>query len=136
VAGRDLEVQMGQTYTSILAVDDDPILLQVLTAFFAKYDITNVVTANNGIEATKLVVERDDIDLIVSDLHMPGADGIEFLDYLKGIGCRVPLVIVSSADKSAVMAAGVLATAYQLNFVGSLSKPIDFNKLASLLGLL
>ena len=124
---------MGQTYTSVLAVDDDPILLQVLTAFFARCGITNVMTANNGVEATRLVVEHDGIDLIVSDLHMPGADGIEFLDYLKGIGCRVPLVIVSSADKSTMMAAGVLATAYQLNFLGSLSKPIDFNKMTSLL---
>lgn len=125
---------MSPTYTRALAVDDDPILLQVLTAFFAQHGVS-VLTAHNGAVATALLSEHDDIDLIISDIHMPDSNGIEFLAHLKEAACRIPLVIASSADKTAMTSAKVLAIAYQLNFIGAVAKPINYNDLAKLLGL-
>ena len=104
---------MSPTYTRALAVDDDLILLQVLTAFFAQYDVS-VLTAHNGAVATALLSE---------------------LAHLREAACRIPLVIASSADKTAMTSAEVLAKAYQLNFIGAVPKPINFNDLANMLGL-
>lgn len=125
---------MSPTYAHVLAVDDDPILLQVLTSFFAQYGIT-AITAHNGAEALKLVTDRDDIDLIVTDLQMPDTDGIEFLEHLKRMACPIPIVVISSAGKTMIMSAEALAKAYQLNFIGALSKPVNFQGLAELLEL-
>lgn len=126
---------MSQTYNTVLAVDDDPILLQVLAAFFAKHGTTSVLTAKNGVEAVGLYNANPGISLIITDLHMPDGNGVEFLDKLKQEECQAPIVIVSSADERAVSAAGVLANAYQLNFLGSLAKPVNFAELEALLEL-
>lgn len=125
---------MSSTYTRILAVDDDPILLQVMTAFFTRHGI-EVVTASNGSKALQLLGELDDIDLIVTDLHMPDSNGIELIDQLRQAGCRVPIAIVSSADRTLLSSASELARAYQLELVGAIGKPVNFQELAKLLGL-
>ena len=125
---------MSPTYTRARAVDDDPILVQVLTAFFAQHGVS-VLTAHNGTVATALLSEHDDIDLIISDIHMPDSNGIEFMQHLGEAACRFPLVIASSADNTAMTSAEVLAKAYQLNFIGAVPKPINFGALAKLLGL-
>lgn len=122
---------MRPTYARVLAVDDDPILLQVLTAFFAQHGIT----AHNGAAAIELINERDDINLIVTDLQMPDTDGIEFLEHLKQIACPVPIVVISSAGQTMILSAEALAKAYQLNFIGALPKPIKFHELAKMLEL-
>ncbi|MFY0615686.1 MAG: response regulator [Hyphomicrobiaceae bacterium] len=125
---------MPPTYAHVLAVDDDPILLQVLSAFFAKHGIT-ASTAPDGAAAVKMVNERDDIDLIVTDLQMPDTDGIEFLAHLKDKASTIPVVVISSAGSTMILSAEALAKAYQLNFLGALRKPVNFQELAKLLEL-
>ncbi|MGI9475764.1 MAG: response regulator [Hyphomicrobiaceae bacterium] len=125
---------MSPTYARVLAVDDDPILLQVLTAYFAKHGMTTL-TAHNGAAAIAKLGDHSDIDLIVTDLHMPDSDGIEFLDRLKEADCKTPIIVVSSADMTMILSAEVLAKAYQLNFIGALTKPVKFHELGQLLGL-
>ena len=125
---------MSPTYTRALVVDDDPILLQVLTAFLARQGVA-VLTAHNGAAATALLSEHDDIDLIITDLHMPDSNGIEFIEHLNESASRIPLLIISSADKTAITSAEELAKAHQLNYLGAAPKPINFNALAKMLGL-
>ena len=125
---------MSPTYARVLAVDDDPILLQVLTAYFDKHGMSTL-TAHNGAAAIAELGDHPEIDLIITDLHMPDTDGIEFLERLKQAGCKTPIVVLSSADMTTILSAEVLAKAYQLNFIGALTKPVKFHELARLLGL-
>ena len=118
-----------------LVVDDDPIQRQILSAFLANYGFA-VLVAGNGAAASALLREHEDVDLILSDLHMPEADGIELIQQMKKTACRVPLVVISSAASTTVKAAEILATAHQINLIGCLPKPIDFETLADLLELL
>jgi len=60
----------------ILVVDDDPTVLKLLQLTL-KSDGYNVVTAANGEEALE-VANREEPDLIVSDIMMPQMDGVEF----------------------------------------------------------
>ena len=66
---------MSPTYARVLAVDDDPILLQVLTAYFSKHGMTTL-TAQDGAAAIAKVNDQADIDLIVMGSHRPS--GSEF----------------------------------------------------------
>ena len=110
----------------MLVIDDDPMQQAIFDAYFVQRGTEKISKAYNGARA-KECLERaiDEIDLIVSDLHMPDFDGIEFLEYLREIECRIPLVIVSGADRTLVFSAQALAKAYALNIIGALPKPLD-----------
>jgi YesN/AraC family two-component response regulator len=54
-----------------------------------------VETTNNPSEGLKLLTE-DDYDLIITDLKMPGMDGIELFDECKEIDPEVPVIIITA----------------------------------------
>jgi two-component system repressor protein LuxO len=62
---------------SILFVDDEPEILIALTRLLRSTDIT-VHTASSGDKGLQ-ILEREDIDIVVSDKNMPGMNGMEFL---------------------------------------------------------
>jgi signal transduction histidine kinase/ActR/RegA family two-component response regulator len=59
----------------IMVVEDNEVNQAVITALLKSFD-TNVIMANNGLEAIALL-ETEKPDLILMDLHMPGISGIE-----------------------------------------------------------
>lgn len=77
----------------VLIVDDDPavsrIFQQILT--MRGYHVT---TARDG-NAARLALARSDFDVIISDISMPGVDGIELLRTLRERDLDVPVVLVT-----------------------------------------
>jgi DNA-binding NtrC family response regulator len=79
----------------VFVVDDDDLVLRavgrVLTR--ARYDVS---TFRSGPEALR-AVERSggDIDLLISDLHMPGMDGFELLGRVRASWPDLPVVVLS-----------------------------------------
>jgi type IV pilus assembly protein PilB len=68
--------------TKILVVEDDPSMLEILRDLLVTDDY-DVVTANDGREA-RAHIYRDTPDLILTDVHMPGMDGLELLERIRG----------------------------------------------------
>ena len=62
----------------ILIADDEPSLRRVLSAILARQG-HKVMTAENGQQALDLLAAERGADLIVTDLKMPGIDGMELL---------------------------------------------------------
>lgn len=62
---------------SILIVDDEPANLDVLQALLE--DQWDIYRAEQGIEALKVLAERPEIDLVISDQRMPGMTGVDLL---------------------------------------------------------
>ena len=60
----------------ILVADDEQNLRRVLTALLRR-DGHDVVQAASGLEAIEHLAE---VDVVITDLRMPGADGMEVLD--------------------------------------------------------
>lgn len=63
----------------ILVVDDDEIAREVVTTALSREGY-NVISANDGLEAMS-ILEREDIDLVLTDLKMPKAGGMDVLKY-------------------------------------------------------
>lgn len=67
--------------TKILYVDDEPINLQLFKLNFTeKY---NVFVADDGYQGLELLDKELDILVIISDMKMPGLNGIEFIKRAK-----------------------------------------------------
>jgi two-component system KDP operon response regulator KdpE len=91
----------------ILIADDDPQILRALkvTLRARGYEI---VTADDGAEALELAAAQHP-DLVMLDLGMPGLDGVEVIQGLRG-WTQVPILVVSgrtdAADKVDALDAG------------------------------
>ena len=76
-----------------IAIDDDPLFLQLLKAFFDDFDDMNLVaTYQNPVDGIMQVVKQKP-DVLLIDLEMPYLDGFETLDTLD----KKPKIIMISA---------------------------------------
>ena len=82
----------------ILFVEDNPVLLE-LYAMMLKSESDNweVLTAANGEDALK-ALERSPLDVIVSDMRMPGMDGIQLITEVKKRSPRTSRIILSGMN--------------------------------------
>jgi diguanylate cyclase (GGDEF)-like protein len=88
---------------NILLVEDSS-TMRNLEKYLLKRLNLNVITANNGDEALKIYNEKkDDIDLIITDIHMPGKDGIEIVKEIRHEKRleELPILVISSDNTSA-----------------------------------
>lgn len=85
--------------TRILAVDDDPQMLQTLRELLQENDY-DVVTANNGDEARTLLFSETP-DLVLTDLFMPGLDGLGLLALIRGnLSTRnIPVIFLTGVPR-------------------------------------
>ena len=85
----------------VLVVEDDSPLCWLLETIMRNtYEVTVV---NNGMDAWSLLSERSIPDVIISDLAMPGLDGIELLENLSesGLFRNIPVIILSGDEDPA-----------------------------------
>lgn len=68
----------------ILVIDDDPLIIKTLNRYLKSAGY-NIETAQSGKEALEKT-EKSDFDLIISDIRMPGMDGIETLRRIRESG--------------------------------------------------
>jgi CheY-like chemotaxis protein len=61
---------------TVLVVDDDPLVLKV-TADMLKDLGCEVVAPASGMDAVERLLENADIEILITDLNMPGMDGYE-----------------------------------------------------------
>jgi two-component system response regulator AtoC len=98
----------------ILAVDDEPNMRRLLEISLRQAGYQPVI-AENGQEALS-ILSNDNIDLIVSDLHMPVMDGLKLLETLRTENIEIPVIIVTAQGEiaSAVNAMKLGASDYIL----------------------
>jgi CheY-like chemotaxis protein len=109
----------------VLIVDDETRLLQSIEAGLKSYlDEFHVITAQNGKEAVHFL-ERENINLVVTDLRMPEMDGFELLAHLTSAHPFMPTIVMTAFATPEIED--------RLNASGTsklLEKPIDIEKLA------
>jgi len=79
---------------TILVVDDETALLGIFRAWLQR-EGCRVLVAENGAQGLQLAA-GEDVDVIVSDVRMPGMDGIELVRRLNALGAYKPKVIFVS----------------------------------------
>lgn len=116
--------------TRVLVVDDDPFVLKLLSRQLAQLGYRDVATFEHASSALDLLEhDKQAVDLIVSDLQMPGMDGIEFLRKLGRARYGGRLLLVSGEEQRVLQSARRLAQLQGLRVVGVLNKPASGQQL-------
>ncbi len=79
---------------TILIVDDEP-NYQIVLAELLKDEGYEVFTADSG-KAGLPIVYSTDLDMVISDMKMPGMDGIEFLSKIKEFNRELPVILITA----------------------------------------
>jgi two-component system response regulator HydG len=119
---KDVEKPKKTADVRVLVVDDEPSARQGLEKLLRQENYA-VVTAESGKEALALAAENAP-DVVVTDLNMPGMDGVELLVKLREQDRELPVILATALGEveSAVRAMRAGAEDY-------LIKPIDFEAL-------
>lgn len=79
----------------ILVIDDEVDMLMLLRMIIEDNTDYDVETTNSPTEGIKLLKEND-FDLVITDLKMPGIDGIELFDEFRDLRPEVPVIIITA----------------------------------------
>ena len=112
---------MGSEAT-ILVVDDEELLRNALVFQF-KREGFNVLAAENG-KAAFEIIKNNKVDAVVSDIQMPGGNGIELLKDVKNYDVEIPVLVFITAFADITE-----AEAYDLGANAIFSKPFDRKQL-------
>ncbi|WP_084813589.1 response regulator [Desulfogranum japonicum] len=114
--------------TIVLFVDDEPNILSGLKrGLYSMKKEFSAYFADNGKDGLDLLKEHDDIDIVISDMHMPGIDGAQFLyEVQQSYPHAVRIVLSGQADDSAIVR--TVGVAHQF-----LSKPCEPERLKEVL---
>ena len=106
----------------ILIVEDDLELLRLFQTVLKKegYD---VATAEDGLQAMRYL-EKEYVDLIISDIMMPNVDGYQLVGNLRKAGRQTPILLITAKDGFDDMRRG-----FSLGSDDYMVKPINVNEL-------
>jgi len=85
-----------KTEITILYVDDEPINLFLFSQIFEKK--YKVITAESGYAGLNIIEKNPNIDIVISDMKMPGMNGIEFIQRAKELYSNIHYYILTSYD--------------------------------------
>ena len=108
--------------STILIADDELNIRRGLQFAFEDEDYS-VITAENGIEAWN-AINKNIVDLVITDLRMPGMDGYELLRRISSTYPTLPVIVLTGH--------GTIETAVETMRDGAIdffTKPVDLDKL-------
>ena len=113
----------------VLIVDDDPALLQALPqTLYLRIPGVKVDTCDSAWEALKQIQEHD-YDAIVSDIKMPGMDGLALLTKIKELRPETPTLLITGHGEHEIAIQALRGGAYDY-----IQKPIDREYCVAALG--
>lgn len=108
---------MSHKPAHLLLVDDDPGLLKLLSLRLTSEGYS-VVTAESGAEGLR-VLNREKVDLVISDLRMDEMDGMQLFAEIQKVQPGMPVIILTAhgsiPDAVAATQQGVLVSSPSLS---------------------
>jgi EAL domain-containing protein (putative c-di-GMP-specific phosphodiesterase class I) len=103
----------------ILVVDDEPLQLRSIARVLRSRNY-EVECAADGRDATNMLVENDGYDVVLSDIAMPGMNGIQLLQFVRERNLDIPVVLVTGEP-----AVSTAVKALEFGAFHYLTKPLE-----------
>ncbi len=82
---------------SVLIVDDEPLVLELLADMLKDMDC-DVWTARHGAEALRLLARNPHIEVLLSDVNMPGMSGHELAERARRVRDGLAVLLLSGRE--------------------------------------
>ena len=105
-----------------LLIDDNAVVRETLQIAFDRFGcpLKAVATAERGLE----LLEAEDFDIIISDLRLPGMDGVQFFQHIEGrCPAAVKILISGYGSQQAV------CRAFEIGIHAFVKKPFSLTSL-------
>jgi EAL domain-containing protein (putative c-di-GMP-specific phosphodiesterase class I)/AmiR/NasT family two-component response regulator len=122
---------------NFLVAEDQRIQRTLLVSILEALGAKSVYETSDGREAMKIIedIERQ-VDIVITDLEMPGMDGLELVRRLSKMDRqRVSVILTTAMGAKLLASVGAMTKAYGLALLGVLEKPLTPGKLAPLIKL-
>lgn len=106
----------------IMMVDDETDFLEVMEKFFRRRNV-DCKSATNCMDALDLL-SKDNFDVVIMDVSMPGKDGLACMTEMKGIQPGLEVIILTGHGSLDTGLIGMRRGAFDYCL-----KPVDFNEL-------
>ena len=106
----------------ILVAEDDELILKTIEHKLVKEGY-EVILTRNGKDAIDKILQTE-VDLIITDIMMPFASGIEILSAIETAGKNIPVIMLSSMGQE-----DVILNAFDLGAADFIVKPFSPNEL-------
>lgn len=106
----------------ILIAEDDADLLKLFQTVLKKEGY-EVITAEDGLMAIRYL-DREYVDLIISDIMMPNVDGFQLIRSLRDAGKKTPILLITAKEGFDDMRKG-----FALGTDDYMVKPVNMNEL-------
>lgn len=117
-----------------VVAEDHDFQRRTLVGMLKRIGAGYVGEAADGAAALDLFRSPDaNIDVIISDLDMPGMDGMELIRHIGESGLPVAMILLSAIDRAVMASVEAMTKAYGINLLGAIEKPITQIKLEALI---
>lgn len=103
---------------SCLIVEDEPLAAEVLQDYISQVPFLDLIRVCNDAIYAMEVLQKQRIDLVFLDIHLPKLKGIDFIKVLK----NPPQIIITSAYQEYAL------QGYEYNVIDYLLKPVEFSR--------
>jgi DNA-binding LytR/AlgR family response regulator len=101
-----------------LIVEDEPLAAEIMQEYIKQIPFLRLIGICSDAIFAIDIMQREKIDLLFLDIHLPGLKGLDFLRTLQ----QAPAVIVTTAYHEYAL------QGYELNVIDYLLKPIEFKR--------
>ena len=115
--------------SAILVVDDDVEIRELISDYLADHEGYKVITAENGRNALELL-EQKKIDLVLSDINMPGMKGFDLLKEIKEKYPKIKRVLITAYNVEDYLE---LAMKHDIGNIFVKTTPFNFQELSAIL---
>ncbi len=117
----------------ILVIDDSEAILLVMKTMLNEIGYHDITTTSSSQRAMDMVCEAPEhFSVILTDLNMPGFDGMQVVRKLGEVGFSGAVGIISEMDKRIVELACDISRQHKICLVGNLAKPVQLPDLRRL----
>ena len=118
----------------VVIAEDDPMMGKVIVSTLKSVIDGKFQVLDGGQKVMDILAQDSKPDLIISDLNMPGMDGLMLMRHLGEAKYSGGVCLISGEDESILKSAEKLAQSHNLNVVGSLSKPVTKDDMSAMIG--